>query len=99
MPSYTAVITRTITLTTQKERILLVELLHAKYAHVHSTNGMRSLSVIIVIVLVIAAVGPGLKTIVQWILSTLVCMLYAHDRKLKTPNNLKSAIRYCRLTI
>ena len=45
---------------TQKERVLLVELLHAEYAHAHSTNGMRSLCVVIGIALVIAAVGPGL---------------------------------------
>ena len=54
-------ITRTITITTQKERIVLVELLHTEYAQTHSTNGMRSLCVVIVIVLNIAAVGPGLN--------------------------------------
>ena len=26
---------------TQRDRILLVELLHVEYAHAHSTNGMR----------------------------------------------------------
>ena len=36
----------------------LVELLHAEYAPAHSTNGMRSLGVVIVIV--IAAVESGL---------------------------------------
>ena len=41
-----------------KRRILLVELLHAEYAHAHSTNGMRYLFIVIVLVLV--AVGPGL---------------------------------------
>ena len=45
---------------TQRERVLLVELLHVEYAHTHYTNRMRSLCVVIVIVLVIAAVGPGL---------------------------------------
>ena len=59
-PSHTAAITKTITIMAQRERIVLVELLHAEYAHSHSTNGMRSLCVIIVIVLVIAAVGLGL---------------------------------------
>ena len=54
---------RTITTTTQRERILLVELLHAEYAHAHPTNGMRSLCVVFVIVLVIAAEGPGLNYI------------------------------------
>ena len=49
-----------ITITTQRERIVLVELLHAEYAHSHSTNRMRSLCIVIVVVLVIAAVGPGL---------------------------------------
>ena len=43
----------------QRERIVLVELLHMDYAHAHSTNGMRSLCV--VIVLVIAAVGTDLE--------------------------------------
>ena len=41
------------------ERVLLVELLHAEYAHAHSTNRMRPLGVVIVIV--IAAMGPGFK--------------------------------------
>jgi hypothetical protein len=58
-PSHTAAITKTITITTQRERILLVELLHAEYAHAHSTNGMRFLCIVIVIV--IAAVGPSLR--------------------------------------
>ena len=44
----------------QRERIVLVDLLHPEYAHAHSTNRMRSLCVVIVIVIVIAAVGPGL---------------------------------------
>ena len=44
---------------TQRKHILLVELLHAEYARAHSTNVMRSLC--IVIVLIIAAVGPGLN--------------------------------------
>ena len=58
-PSHTAAITKKmITITTQRECSILVELLHTEYAHAHSTNGMRSLCV--VIVLVIAAVGPGL---------------------------------------
>ena len=35
-PSHTAAIT----ITTQREHILLVELLHAEYAHAHSTNKM-----------------------------------------------------------
>ena len=39
-PSHTAAITKTITITTQREHILLVELLHAEYAHAHSTNRM-----------------------------------------------------------
>ena len=55
-PSPAAASTRT----TQRERILLVELLHAEYAQAHSTNGMQSLCVVIVIGLVIAEVGPGL---------------------------------------
>ena len=59
-PSHTAAITKTIMNTRQRERILFVELLHAEYALPHATNGMRSLCVVIVIVLVIAAVGPGL---------------------------------------
>ena len=37
----------------------MVELLYAEYPYAHSTNGMRSLGV--VIVLIIAAVGPGRK--------------------------------------
>ena len=41
--------------------IVLVELLHAEYAHAHSTNRMCSLCDVIVIVLSIAAVGPGLN--------------------------------------
>ena len=53
--------TRTITIMAQRERILLVESLHVEYAHAHSTNRMRYLCVVIVIVLGIAAVGPGLK--------------------------------------
>ena len=61
-PSHTAAITITITIKTQRERILLVELLHAEYANAHSTNGLRSLCVVIVLVLVMAAVGPGLKS-------------------------------------
>ena len=48
-------------ITTQRERILLVELFHAEYAHTYSTNGMRSLCVVTVIILIIAAVGPGLN--------------------------------------
>ena len=43
----------------------MVELLHAEYAHAYSTNGMRYLCVVIIIVLVIAAVGPGLKCTVD----------------------------------
>ena len=39
-PSHTAAITKTITM--QRERILLVELLHEEYAHARSTNVMRS---------------------------------------------------------
>ena len=49
-------------ITTHRERIVLVELLHAEYAHAHPTNGMRCPCIVIVIVLVIAAVGPGLRT-------------------------------------
>ena len=45
---------------TMQRCILLVELLHAEYAHAHSTNIMRSLCVFIVIVLVHATVGPSL---------------------------------------
>ena len=60
-PGPTAEITKTIKITTQRERILLVELLRAEIAHALSTNGMRSLCVVIVIILVIAAGGPGLK--------------------------------------
>ena len=61
-PSHTAAITKTITNTRQRECIIFVELLHALLiaALPHATNGMRSLCVVIVIVLVIAAVGPGL---------------------------------------
>ena len=61
-PGPTAAITRRILITTQREHVLLVELLHAEYAHTHSTNRMRSLGVVIVLVLVlvIAAVGLGL---------------------------------------
>ena len=59
-PGSTAAVTKTITITTQRKRILLVELLHAEYAHAHSTNVMRSLCVVIFIVIVIAAVGLGL---------------------------------------
>ena len=55
--SHTAAITKPITITTHRERILLVELLHTEYAHAHPTNGVRSLCV--VIVLVIAAVCHG----------------------------------------
>ena len=49
-----------ITITTQRERIVLVELLHAEYAQAHSTNRMHSLCIVFFISLVIAAVGPGL---------------------------------------
>ena len=71
---------RTITITTQRERVLLVELLHAEYAHAHSTNRMRSLCVVIVIVLVIAAVGPGLKYCRLVILNHnyLICAIHNH---------------------
>ena len=41
---------------TQGEHILLVDLLHAEYAHAHSTNSMCSLCSVIVIIFVIAAV-------------------------------------------
>ena len=34
-PSHTAAKTKTITITTQGERFLLVELLHPEYAHAH----------------------------------------------------------------
>ena len=47
-------------ITTQRELILLVELLHVECAHAHSTNRMRSLCVVIVIIFVIAAVRLGL---------------------------------------
>ena len=53
---------------TQRECILLVELLRAENAHALSTNGMRSLCVVIVIVLVISmgctacVFGAGLFT-------------------------------------
>ena len=47
---FTAAITNKITTTTQRECILLVELLHAEYAHAHSTNRMHSICVVIVIV-------------------------------------------------
>ena len=57
--SHTAAITKPITITTHRERILLVELLHTEYAHAHPTNGVRSLCVVIVLVLVIAAVCHG----------------------------------------
>ena len=40
----------------ERERILLVELFHAEFAHAHSTNRMRSLCVVLVIVSVIAVV-------------------------------------------
>ena len=46
-PSHAAAIPKTITITTQRERILLVDLLHAEYAHTHSTNRMRSICVMI----------------------------------------------------
>ena len=61
-PSHTAAITKTITIMPQREHILLVELLCAEYAHAHPTNGIRSLCLVIVIdlVLVNAAMGPGL---------------------------------------
>ena len=36
--------------------ILFVELLHTEYAHAHSTNRMRSLCVVIVIIFIIAEV-------------------------------------------
>ena len=55
-------ITKTITITTQKRTLSIGWI--AEYAHAHSTNGMHSLCVAIVVVLVIslviAAVGPGL---------------------------------------
>ena len=35
--------------TTQRERVLLVELLHTEYARANSTNRMRSLGIVIVI--------------------------------------------------
>ena len=71
-PGPSAAITKTITITTQRERTLLVELLHAEHAHAHSTNGMHSLCVIIVIVLVMAAVGPGLYFLVFFFLSAIL---------------------------
>ena len=52
----TKVISKTRTITTQRERILLVELLHAEYAHAHSINRIHSFCSVIVIVFVIAAV-------------------------------------------
>ena len=61
-PSNTVAITKTITITAQRERILLVELLQAGYAHAPSTNGMCSLCVVIIVVIVIAAVGRGLNS-------------------------------------
>ena len=60
--SHTAAITKTITITTQRGCILLVELLHAEYAHAHSTKRMRSLCVVIVIFFVITAVLLGLNS-------------------------------------
>ena len=68
-PGPTAAITRTITIMTQRERVLLVELLHAQCAHAHSTNSMCSLCVVIVIILVIAAMGPGLYRVVGIVFS------------------------------
>ena len=60
--SLTEAITKTITITTQKRTLSIGWI--AEYAHAHSTNGMHSLCVAIVVVLVIslviAAVGPGL---------------------------------------
>ena len=44
---------------TQRERIILVELLNAEYAQAHSTNGISSLCVVTVII--IAVVGLGLN--------------------------------------
>ena len=80
-PGPTAAITRTITITTQRECIVLVELLHAEFPYAHSTNGMRSLGV--VIVLVIAAVGPGRKpniypTIMVYIYEMIPILQMAH---------------------
>ena len=49
-----------ITIMMPKERILLVESACADFAWSNSTNRTRSLCVVIVIILVIAAVGPGL---------------------------------------
>ena len=60
-PSHTAAITKTLTITMQRVRILMVESLHVESKHAHSTNIMCSLCVVIVIVLVIAAVGPSLN--------------------------------------
>ena len=53
----------TAALLAQRERILLVELLHAEYAHSHSTNIMRYLCVVIVRYRsrYRDAVGPGLN--------------------------------------
>ena len=52
-----------ITITTQRESIILVDLLHVEYAHAHSTNIMHSLRVVFVMVLVIAVVGLGLNPV------------------------------------
>ena len=54
-----AAITKTITVKTQRESILLVELLYAEYAHAHSTNGMCSLCVVIVIIIRYRCSGTG----------------------------------------
>ena len=59
-PGPTAARTITITMTTQRERTILVEWACAYSAWSTSTNTMRSLCVVIVIIFVIAAVWLGL---------------------------------------
>ena len=62
-PGPTAAILRTITITTQRDRIPLVEWVCAYSVWSNSTNTMRSFCVVIVIVLVITAVWIGLYSL------------------------------------
>ena len=58
--SDTATITKTISITTQRERILLVEMLHAEYAYGHSTNWGRALLTFSLSFSLLRPVWPGL---------------------------------------
>ena len=66
-PIHTAAITKTITITRQREHIILVEWACAYSAWSNSTNRLRSPCVVIVIVFVIAAVWLGLYSAAHFV--------------------------------